>query len=158
MRSGIGPAEHLRSVGVPVRVELPGVGANLADHPAATIDCGYRGTSRAAPVLHVVATFHSAAISTAEAPDLMLWISDPAGDPASLELDVVLLRPASRGSVRLRSADPAEPPRIELPGLREQADAKRLAEGYLRGLEVAGRPELRRLCPDPPSPAADGPA
>src|SRR5512133_1605938 len=32
LRSGIGPAEHLRSVGVPVRVDLPGVGASLADH------------------------------------------------------------------------------------------------------------------------------
>src|SRR5436309_7632640 len=30
--SGIGPAEHLRSIGVPVLHELPGVGANLNDH------------------------------------------------------------------------------------------------------------------------------
>jgi choline dehydrogenase len=156
MRSGIGPADHLRSLGLPDRVELPGVGANLADHPAMTIDCGYRGTSRPAPVLHVMATFHSAGTPTAQAPDLMLWICDPTGDPTSLEIEVVLLRPASRGSVRLRSADPAEPPRIELPGLREESDAERLAEGYLRGLEVADRQELRKICPDPPSPAADG--
>jgi len=31
--SGIGPAEHLRSVGVDVRVDAPGVGENLQDHP-----------------------------------------------------------------------------------------------------------------------------
>ena len=30
--SGIGPAEHLRSIGVPVLHNLPGVGANLNDH------------------------------------------------------------------------------------------------------------------------------
>src|SRR5712675_1463176 len=30
--SGIGPAEHLRSIGVPVLHDLPGVGANLNDH------------------------------------------------------------------------------------------------------------------------------
>lgn len=30
--SGIGPADHLRSVGVPVVLDLPGVGANLQDH------------------------------------------------------------------------------------------------------------------------------
>jgi len=30
--SGIGPAQHLRSLGVPVVHELPGVGANLNDH------------------------------------------------------------------------------------------------------------------------------
>jgi choline oxidase len=33
MLSGIGPAEHLRSVGVEVRVDAPGVGENLQDHP-----------------------------------------------------------------------------------------------------------------------------
>ncbi|UJA21614.1 choline oxidase [Thermoleophilia bacterium SCSIO 60948] len=32
MLSGIGPAEHLRDVGVDVRVDLPGVGENLDDH------------------------------------------------------------------------------------------------------------------------------
>jgi choline dehydrogenase-like flavoprotein len=32
MQSGIGPANHLRSVGVAVKHDLPGVGANLQDH------------------------------------------------------------------------------------------------------------------------------
>ena len=32
MQSGIGPADHLRSVGVPVMHDLPGVGGNLQDH------------------------------------------------------------------------------------------------------------------------------
>ncbi len=32
MLSGIGPAEHLRAVGVPVVADLPGVGQNLQDH------------------------------------------------------------------------------------------------------------------------------
>jgi choline dehydrogenase len=30
--SGVGPADHLRSVGVPVRLDHPGVGSNLQDH------------------------------------------------------------------------------------------------------------------------------
>lgn len=34
MVSGIGPADHLRSVGVPVVVDSPGVGGNLQDHVA----------------------------------------------------------------------------------------------------------------------------
>lgn len=32
MQSGIGPADHLRAVGVPVVHDLPGVGGNLQDH------------------------------------------------------------------------------------------------------------------------------
>ena len=33
-RSGIGSATDLESLGIPVVVELPGVGQNLRDHPA----------------------------------------------------------------------------------------------------------------------------
>ena len=152
MRSGIGPAAHLRSVGIPVQVDLPGVGANLADHGGVDIDCGFRGPSRTAPILHLVATFRSAAATSDEAPDLMLWLSDPRGPvgaPAIFEIDVVLLKPSSRGTVRLRSADPGEPPCIDLPNLRDPFDVERLAEGYRRGREVAGRPEIQRLCTDP---------
>jgi choline dehydrogenase len=152
MRSGVGPAGHLRAHGIDVRVDLPGVGANLADHGGVDIDCGYGGPARTAPILHLLATFHSSGISRSEAPDLMLWLSDPRGDPPVFEIDVGLLRPRSRGRVRLCSADPAEPPSIELPGLRDPYDAGRLAEAYRRGLEVAGHNQIRRLCPGPPAP------
>ena len=35
--SGVGPAAHLKSIGVEVRHDLPGVGANLSDHYCARI-------------------------------------------------------------------------------------------------------------------------
>ena len=150
MRSGVGPPEHLASVGIPVRAALGGVGANLADHVGVDLAPGWRGTSRPSPVLHTLATFRSAGSAIGNAPDLMLWVSDPAGDPPGFSMDPVLLTPSSRGTVRLRSADPTHAPRIELPGLREPGDLERLAEGYSRGLEIANRPEVRRLCADPP--------
>src|SRR5690625_4675776 len=37
MLSGIGPAEHLQETGIDVRVDAPGVGSNLQDHPEAVI-------------------------------------------------------------------------------------------------------------------------
>jgi choline dehydrogenase len=158
MRSGIGPAEHLRDIGVPSRLDLPGVGANLADHPAVYVECDYRGKARISPILHLIATFHSSARPADEPPDMMLWMSDPAGEPASFDIDVVLLKPRSRGSCRLRSADPAEPPAITLPSLSDPYDVERLAEGYLRAHELAERPEIRRLCAGPPSAAPTGDA
>ncbi len=158
MRSGIGPAEHLQSVGVTVRVDLPGVGANLVDHPSVEIDCDYRGSVRTAPLLHSVATFHSSTAPTDGPPDLMLWISEPASNsdgPPIFEIDPVLLKPRSRGRVALRSADPADPPRIELP-IPDPFDVERLAEAYQRGWEVATRPEVRAFCAAPSTPDPHG--
>jgi choline dehydrogenase-like flavoprotein len=133
-------------------IDLPGVGANLADHAGVDVDCGYRGPARSAPILHLVTTFHSAAAGSDEAPDMMLWLSDPRGTPPIFEIDVVLLKPRARGRVGLRSADPAEPPRIELPDRRDDFDVERLIEGYRRALDIARRPEVRRLCTSPPTP------
>ena len=37
MISGIGPADHLRSVGIEPKLDLPGVGRNLQDHPTIVV-------------------------------------------------------------------------------------------------------------------------
>jgi choline dehydrogenase-like flavoprotein len=152
MRSGIGPADHLRSHAIPVLLDLPGVGENLIDHPGIDVDTGFRGQTRPTPILHVIATFRSSTADS-DAPDLLLWMSDPRipmGDAKIFEIDAVLLKPRSRGSVRLRSADPVAPPRVELPNLRDESDVERLAEGYARALDVASHPAIRRLHAAPP--------
>lgn len=145
MRSGIGAARDLRSLGIDVRVDLPGVGENLADHPATGVDCGYAGAAADGAVLHSIATFRSSSVAGDGTPDLMIWTADPEDDD-EVELGVVLLRPRSRGRVGLRSADPREAPVIELPALNDPYDVERLAEGYRLALEVANRPELRSVC------------
>ena len=156
LRSGIGPPDHLRAVDIPVRVELPGVGSNLADHPGFAIDPGLRGAPGAAPRFFTLATWHSSLAASSDAPDLALWVYDPigaSGAPSETSVVALLLTPRSRGSVRLRSADPTQPPRIELPGLRENADVERLAEGAARAVEVANHSAVRRLCANPPTPS-----
>jgi choline dehydrogenase len=45
MLSGIGPAQHLESLGIPVRADLAGVGANYHDHPAVLIALEMRDTT-----------------------------------------------------------------------------------------------------------------
>ena len=150
MRSGVGPAEHLRSVGIPVRVDLPGMGADLADHGGVDIDCGYRGPARAQPILHLAATFQSKFTASHEAPDPMLRLSDPRRS-AALRARHRAPQSRGRGTVRLRSPDPAEPPLIALPDRCDPLDVERLAEGYRRGLAVACRPEIRNLCRDSPT-------
>ena len=142
LRSGIGPADHLRSLGIEVRRDLPGVGSNLADHPAVDLNSGWQGPGTTGPITHSIATFRSGT-GPEGGPDLMFWISDPTLDDPAVYVDPILLRPRSRGSVRLRSADPADPPRIDLPGLREPRDVDRLVDAYHRAIELANHPAMR---------------
>ena len=150
LRSGIGPAGHLGDLGIRVHVDLPGVGANLADHPAVDLDSGWRGPAATGPILHTIATFRSSRAPRDGAPDLMFWVTDPEGDEPGFWFDPVLLKPYSRGSVRLRSTDPTAAPRIRLPGLDDGHDVDRLAEAYRLGLELANRPVIRKLARDAP--------
>jgi choline dehydrogenase len=141
-------------VGIPVRINLPGVGANLADHPALTMDIGYRAPMRDTPVLHCIATFYSDGRSRDETPDLMLWLAD--GPALPFEIEIVLLRPYSRGAVRLRSSDPSDSPVIVLPNLEDSADVRRLAQAYERAVDVVNKPVLRRLCSESAGPVPMG--
>jgi choline dehydrogenase len=66
---------------------------------------------------------------------------------------VTLLTPDSRGSVRLRSADPLAAPAIRAGYYAEPADLDRMAEGLRRCLAIAAAPALarhvdRRLLPE----------
>ncbi len=131
-RSGIGPAALLRSVGIPMLMDLPGVGQNLADHPAVELELGWAGTARPSPVLHSLASWHSARAAARSSPDLLLWVYDPQGDPAATSIECVLMRPRSRGSVRVAAADPTVPPRFTLGEVVDGPDVERLGEAYLR--------------------------
>lgn len=144
LRSGIGPAAHLGEIGIEVKVDLPGVGDNLADHPSLSVDTGWRGDAEAAQVLHTIATFRSSRRAADAAPDLAIWVADPDGVDAEFSFDILLLKPASRGTVRLASADPLIAPQIRLPGRLEPTDVARLAEGYQTALDLANRPEIRK--------------
>jgi choline dehydrogenase len=155
MRSGLGPADHLREVGVDVVADLPGVGANLADHPQVWLDSGYRGGDTDATQLHTLATFRSRRCGADEPPDLAFWLGDPppGGEPGTaIEIEILLMTPASRGVVRLRSSNPADAPLIRLPCLDAPGDLERLVEGLQRAQELARTPALRRVSAEPPSP------
>ena len=148
LRSGIGPAGHLRELGIPVVADLPGVGANLADHPAVSLDFGYPRQVRPAPLFQVIATTHSTDAAGNGPPDLQYIVGGPFadGDRGTFFIGVALLKPASRGTVRLRSADPSAAPRIDLGYFREPRDLDRLANGLIRIRE-----------PQAPAPSQDCP-
>jgi len=67
------------------------------------------------------------------------------GDRGTFFIGVALLKPASRGTVRLRSADPSAAPRIDLGYFREPRDLDRLANGLIQIREPAGTGPIAEL-------------
>jgi choline dehydrogenase len=163
MLSGVGPAEHLRAMGIEVVVDLPGVGGNLSDHLAAG---PVVGTSRTDSLVaaespkevldYVVrrrgmltSNLGEAHVFLQSRPDLagpdieLIFAPVPFLDHGDTEpaghgytIGVVLLQPKSRGAIRLSTRDPFEPPSIDPAYLSEEEDLDTLSWGMKRAIEV----------------------
>jgi choline dehydrogenase len=124
LRSGIGPAGDLRALGIAVVADLPGVGANLHDHPA--FELPYSGTPELreacrvhaasgafAPIEGVIAKLRSTRCAP-EGFDLHVYpVGGVVRDGVEFWIPVACMTPRSRGSVRLRSADGSVPPLLD---------------------------------------------
>jgi choline dehydrogenase len=172
MLSGIGPAAHLREVGINVVVDLPGVGENLHDHPATPILWRTKGTTDIA-VDHVnparlvqwQATGRGplssnigegggflATRSSLTAPDIQYHVA-PTGfyDNGLREAAgrmftgaATLVDVASRGRLRLRSANPHWKPEIDPAYFAEPVDTDAMIAGLRRLVDIAHQSPLAR--------------
>ncbi|GAA0481263.1 choline dehydrogenase [Paractinoplanes deccanensis] len=142
MLSGLGPAAHLREHGIEVVADLPGVGANLQDHPVANVV--YR-SSRPVPVPR---NNHGEVIGLVRSrdglpgPDLQLVFVDlprpvngHAGPDQGYTIGVSLMLPHSRGTVRLAGAAPGSHPLLDP---NYYADGRDL-DAVVAGLRLARR-------------------
>ncbi|GAA1955491.1 GMC family oxidoreductase N-terminal domain-containing protein [Nocardioides panacihumi] len=131
LRSGIGPADDLTALGRGVAVDLPGVGANLGDHPWVSIDLPCPAPDGDPAVFQLVATARSSMAALDAPPDLQLMVCGPypLGDGFGFSVAAALVKPASRGRLRLVTLDPAAAPHIDLGFFRDGADLPRLLEG-----------------------------
>jgi choline dehydrogenase-like flavoprotein len=164
MLSGIGPADHLRGLGLPVVHDLPGVGANLQDHLDVCVlaECtgrhSYDGTDRIdrtllAGLQYLLTKTGPVAASLfetggfwfadpdARSPDIQFHLGQGSGIETGIAkvqgwgvtLNSAYLRPRSRGTVRLASADPSAAPLID-PNYWDDPHDRAMS---LRGLEMA---------------------
>src|ERR1700730_17726175 len=76
LRSGLGPADDLRQLGITPEVDLPGVGRGLVDHPLFGMDFTYAGRVEAGPKYQVILTLRSSEAKTS-APDLHVFAAGP---------------------------------------------------------------------------------
>jgi choline dehydrogenase len=183
--SGIGPADELRGVGVAVTRDLPGVGKNLRDHlangvVAATVP-GVRTLTSAesAPnVLRWLVTGRGPLTSNVAegaafvrthpdlaAPDLeLIFAPVPFQDEGLVKptrdgvtVAAILLQPRSVGEVRLRSADPLDPPIVDPCYLSDAGghDAEVILAGIRLARRILAREPLAREVAEEILPGAD---
>ncbi len=144
MLSGIGPAETLRTHGIALVADVPGVGQNLHDH--LLLPVAYRATADQDPpqLLSEAGLFTYSGVFDREtnSPDLQFFFgpiqyADPEyvdGGPG-FTLVPILAQPRSRGSVTLASADPLTKPLVDPAYLSDPADV----EVLVRGVKLARR-------------------
>jgi len=178
MLSGIGPADHLKAVGVPVCHDLPGVGANLQDHldlyaiAECTGDHTYDGYARldrtlwaglqyflfrrgpAASTLFETGGFWYAdrgGASPEDWPDIQFHLGLGSGIEAGVErlrnagvtVNSAFIRPRSRGTVRLASADPRDMPLIDPNYFSEPQDRTMALAGLRMARDILQQPALK---------------
>lgn len=150
MLSGIGPAEHLRSHGISVVRDLPGVGANLHDHPR----IGFRWAGLTSlPGSTVSAGLLTHSRGRTGAPDLQFYVGRGLSTPdANIAFSVTICRPHSRGSITLRSADPLAAPVIRAGYFTDSRDMDIALEGVRLARAIASSrayDKLRGAAADP---------
>lgn len=182
MLSGIGDPDQLKRVGIPAIVDLPGVGENFHDHPLIIGPIGrlaepgpdprgnmtevglFWGSAAGLPVPDLeICLVHRAPFGEAFFANVVQRLQT--GQPIAPVQQLVdphlilslpgLVRPLSRGWVRLRSSDPTMPPDINANYCAEPVDLDRLVTMVKIAREIYAtkafaRRGLQEVSPGPP--------
>ena len=173
--SGLGPADLLKSHGIEVIADIPGVGSDLQDHlqvrmqyrctePITMNDvinswrhrigagvryCLFRKGLLAIGAGYAGGFFRASPL--AATPDVqvhfIIFSGDTSGGPLhpfpGFIASVCQLRPESRGSLRIKSADPAAPPEIRINYLATEVDRTTNVEGLKILRRILHAPALK---------------
>lgn len=153
LRSGIGPADELTALGIPVVADAPGVGKNLHDHLLSpVIFTTERPVGPPQPGISVTQShlFWRSRDGLAE-PDTQpihfsvpMWGDlEPRGDDG-FTLMAGLVTPHSRGTLTLSGPDLDDPPLIDLAALADERDVASLAASVRQCRRIGGQPALAR--------------
>jgi choline dehydrogenase len=144
MLSGVGPADEVSRHGIRVRIDLPGVGRNLHDHPAVPVTWESAKVAPEGRNQLIEAGLFCRSDSTLPRFDLQfaclhfpLVPEGFTGAPHGFSICGGVLNPLSRGRLTLRSADPAELPVVDPHYLEADADMRRLVRAVRIAREIA---------------------
>ena len=149
LRSGIGPAADLAELGIELIADLP-VGQHLQDQPF--YYNAYALKTDALDMRPAVGAFLWRQSTEARGDELDMHIAvthlmPPEYSPTggAIALSVAVVKPDSRGTLRLRSRDPNEQPEIDCNFLAEERDARRMLEGVRLTRRIGRNPALARF-------------
>ncbi len=136
MLSGVGPAEHLRSLGIPVLHALPGVGQNLRDHPNVRVPVQVKDDFPLDPKApRTQLALRYTAMGSSDRNDMQIlqssFSSPIGGDPLQAEgirFTCILELAVGAGELRLVSTDPTVQPHLNYRYLEDPWDRQRLRE------------------------------
>ena len=137
--------------------ELP-VGEGLSDHVG--VGFGYEATPEYEREMRAFAAQSPVTMGAVTLPvrssELFLFPAvDPEADGFAISAAVFAMKPASKGSVRLRSHDPRVPPAIDHGFLAAETDVDTLVEGVELLRELARTEEIRRYAARETRPGPD---
>ncbi|MFD8569153.1 GMC family oxidoreductase [Streptomyces sp. NPDC059639] len=154
MRSGIGPASHLRALGIDVRHDLP-VGRGMQDHPMALVSIPLRESAavKSPHDRHTNVCVRWTSGDDAPVDDLMfvslnqnvLAMATASTTTASGAFGVWLNRNHSRGELTLASTDPSDQPLVRQRMLSDERDLRRMRHGIRALVDLARRPETAAI-------------
>ena len=139
MLSGVGPADHLRSLGLPVVADKPGVGQNLRDHPGIWVTWRTKeGFDLDGLKPRAQLTLRYTAEDSDLRNDMKITMQSFATErvnlggnrmaPLGIRMTAGIYLAVGAGELRLASTDPNAQPVLEYHYLDEEFDRKRLRE------------------------------
>ena len=151
MLSGVGPADQLRSLGIDLVHDSPGVGKNLRDHPSAAVL--YRAVGDRpdvqAPMSQVGMRYTATGSVLRNDMQLQPMLMTSEHRPAQVEIDddsnyigmnASLQLAMGQGELTLQSTDPHVQPFLNYNYYQEGEDLRRMRDGIRLGIRVAEQP------------------
>jgi 5-(hydroxymethyl)furfural/furfural oxidase len=141
LRAGIGPAGHLRDMGIEVRAHVPGVGQRLQDHPAVAVAAFIKPHAR---IIHDYSRRHiyvglrySSKLDGIPPGDMFTVVTNKTswhavGEQIGSFIVTVYKTYSETGEVKLTSRDWRAEPNVEFNLLSDRRDLERMMDGVRR--------------------------
>lgn len=152
MRSGIGPGDHLTSLGIPIVHALPGVGQNLMEHPSIAVAAYLPPAARNkdAGEHHEQAIWrYTSGLKDTPPSDMHTAILARSGwhsvGNRIGSLFFWVNKSFSRGQVTLSSSDASDEPNVDFRMLSDERDLSRLKDAVRKGASILSDPNMRHF-------------